>query len=552
MQIINYLNKKNIKYRRRGEELIYNCPFCGDKEWKGSINSITGAFNCLHLNNCGVKGSFYDFQKRLGDEPDKLNKNRVFANKVKKDFVRPQKDCPPMKDIQVPVYKYLKGRGFSDETIKFFRIGAEENTIKFPYFKNGVLTNIKYRDIVNKKTMRQEKDAEPLLFNRDNVFDDILVICEGEYDCMALHEFGIESVSVPNGAGGLTWVEQEWEYLETFKHIKICFDNDNAGKEGAAELAARLGLWRCSLVELPFKDANECLKQGLFAEDMKKYFDNSIDLTPETIVSPDYFTPKVIRLFEMGAKLFGMPTAWESLDNVLKGWRMGELTIWSGRNSSGKSTILNQVVLDIAKKGAKTLIYSGEMPPDRYLRWAVIQHKEKEHPEEYEIENSLNWMTGKLYLLNVTNTITPDKLLADCEYASRRYNCTHFVVDSLMKISLNENDEYNQQKQFVTRLFDFAMKMNVHVHLVAHPRKTASDNDEPGKVDIKGSSHITDLASNVIVLYRSSDEQKEKIRKKGKIASDMQLYVKKNREFGIEGMVHMWFNGDTKKFRSEV
>ena len=118
-----------------------------------------------------------------------------------------------------------------------------------------------------------------------------------------------------------------------------------------------------------------------------------------------------------------------------------------------------------------------------------------------------------------------------------------------MKVNINENDEYNQQKQFVSRLCDFVKKFNVHVHLVAHPRKTSADTDEPGKVDIKGSSHITDLAHNVIVLYRPNDEQKAKAKKKGNTVSDMQLYVKKNREFGNEGKVHLWFNEQTKKFK---
>ena len=421
----------------------------------------------------------------------------------------------------------------------------------FPTYKTGKLTNVKYRDITNKKEMWQIKDAQPLLFNRDNIIENTLIICEGEYDCMALHQYGIEAVSVPNGAGGLTWVEQEWEYLETFKHIKICFDSDEAGREGAANLAARTGMWKCSLVALPLKDANECLKKGIPFEEIIKCFNNSIDLTPETIVEPSYFSAKIQKLFEMGAKLFGLSTPWEELDNILKGWRSGELTIWSGRNGAGKSTILNQVILDIAQKGEKACIYSGEMSPERYLRWAIIQHKETNNPTPFSINDSLEWMSGKIYILNISDTITPDKLLEDFEYAARRYDCRHFVIDSLMKVGLNENDEYNQQKQFVSRLVDFSKNLKVHIHLVAHPRKTNNDDDTPGKVDVKGSSHITDLAFNVIILNRSSEDQKALAKKKNKTLSDCQLFVAKNREFGVEGKIHLWFDSNSKKFRSE-
>lgn len=550
-QVISYLESKEFKFRRRGDELIMNCPFCGERSGKFSINSITGLYNCLHLNTCGVKGDFYQFQKELGDKPVKLDGKKVFIGNEKKKYVKP-KEIKAISDNETNVYNYLKGRGFSDETIKFFRLGADGNILKFPFRKNGTLVNIKHRDIHDKAKMWQEKNAEQVLFNRDNIEKNILVIVEGEFDAMALHQYGIEAVSVPAGVSNQAWVENEWDYLDTFKHILICFDTDQAGKEGAVKLAERLGLWRCSLVTLPLKDANECLLKNISTEEINLCFARAKELSPETLVSPDFFNDKVQHLFEMGAGLFGTPTAWKELDNILKGWRGSEVTIWSGRNGSGKSTILNQVILDLAVKGVRSCIYSGEMPPERYLRWAIIQYKENNNPSPISILDSLQWMTGKLYILNVTNTITPDDLLSNFEYAARRYGVKHFVIDSLMKISINDSDEYNEQKRFVSKLTDFVKIHDCHVHLVAHPRKAASDTDEPGKVDIKGTSHITDLAHNVVVLYRPTEDQKANSIKKGKVAADMVLFVKKNREFGVEGAVMFKYAEATKKFISGV
>jgi twinkle protein len=219
MTVEKYLLKKGFKFKRRGEEAVLCCPICGEKENKFAINLITGAFNCLKLNTCGVKGSFGDLQKKLGDEPEKLNSNRVFYKPEKKRFVLPKTEVPQMEDKQVPVYQYLKSRGFSEETIKYFHIGAKENTVMFPFYKTRILTNIKHRDITDKKQMWQEKDAQPLLFNRDNIIENTLIICEGEYDCMALHQYGIEAVSVPNGAGGLTWIEQEWALMDEIEKM---------------------------------------------------------------------------------------------------------------------------------------------------------------------------------------------------------------------------------------------------------------------------------------------------------------------------------------------
>jgi len=550
MQVESYLIKRGLEFKRYGEEAVMNCPFCHDREKKFSINLITGLYRCFHENKCGVKGDFVSFQKKMGDKPEKLaSKNAVV--KTKKQYKRPEEEVYPVTDEQVDVYKYLIARGFNDETIKHFRIGATVDTVKLPYYKNGELVNIKYRNIKDKKKMRQEKDAEHVLFNRDNISDSTLIICEGEFDAMALYQYGLEATSVPDGASGTSWIDEEWEFINTFKHICLCFDNDTAGKKGAMKIAERIGLWRCSIVEFPFKDANECLVNKVKVEDIVNCFNSHQELSPETIVTPDYFDDKIQELFRLGPKLFGTKTAWGKLDDILKGWRGSEVTIWTGKNGAGKSTILNQVILDLAGKGEKSCVYSGEMSPERYLRWAIMQHKQNDNPSPLDIADSLNWMTGKLYILNITDMIEPNKLMDDFEYAARRYGCDHFIIDSLMKIKMPAQDEYKEQADFLSMLTDFAKKFNCHIHLVAHPRKTMTDTDEPGKVDIKGSSHISDLAHNVIVLYRPTQEQKDKSIKKIGRACDAILYVKKNREFGVEGRCDLYFDPRTKSFTDE-
>jgi len=549
MNVSDYLDRKHFQYRRRGENAVFNCPFCGEKERKFAISLATGAFNCLHLNSCGVKGSFYEFQKMLGDTPEREKKrDRFISGERKKSYSKPK---PKLETLSNTVIDYLKSRGFSPKTIEYFKIGSQNSeTAAIPYYKNGELVNVKYRSIVDKKNMHTEKNAEPTLFNRDNIELNILTICEGEYDTMALYEYGIESVSVPMGAGNHQWIETEWEYLETFHEIYLCFDNDAAGNSNAREVAQKLGEWKCKLVTLPKKDANECLKSGVTIKQVSEAFANAEELQPETLTSPSFYSEKIRRLFYDGT-VMGTKTPWEGLNKILKGWRDGEVTIWSGRNGSGKSTILNQVFLDLAGKNIKSCIYSGEMPPERYLRWAIIQHGKKERPMPMEIDNILSWMEGKIFILNITQGIEPDKLLSDFEYAARRYGVKHFFIDSLMKIRMKGHDEYRDQQEFMDKITSFAMRHGSHVHLVAHPRKSDSDDDAPGKVDVKGTGHLTDMAHNVMVLYRLSNDKKEYVKRKGQPA-DMCLYIKKNREFGIEGKVNMMFNEETKCFSDQA
>src|ERR1035437_5550130 len=94
LKIEKYLIRKGFKFKRRGEEAVLCCPIFGEKENKFAVNLITGAFNCLKLNTCGEKGNFWELQKKLGDEPEKLNSNRVFYKQEKKRFVLPKKEIP--------------------------------------------------------------------------------------------------------------------------------------------------------------------------------------------------------------------------------------------------------------------------------------------------------------------------------------------------------------------------------------------------------------------------------------------------------------------------
>ena len=70
---------------------------------------------------------------------------------------------------------------------------------------------------------------------------DELVWCEGERDCEALHALGMTAVSNTNGANAAASVARALpaDLLEA-KRFTLLFDHDQAGRDGAAKLAAEL------------------------------------------------------------------------------------------------------------------------------------------------------------------------------------------------------------------------------------------------------------------------------------------------------------------------
>ena len=85
----------------------------------------------------------------------------------------------------------------------------------------------------------------------------------------------------------------------------------------------------------------------------------------------------------------------------------------------------------------------------------------------------------------------------------------------------------------------FSKRLNVHVHLVAHPRKT----DGPIEADdVGGSADITNRADNVFKVERVPEE------KAREVGYSTLLTVLKNREFGARDRVRLDYNDASKRF----
>lgn len=545
MDIRAYMSSKGWTWKERNNSAILNCPFCGDTEKKFAVSLTDGAFNCLRLNNCGRKGSFTDLQRAMGDKPVHVDNDSMLRRPPKKYDI----PKPTINNLTDKALEFLKARKLSVATIAKFNIKSVpgKNAIAIPYYQDKKVVAVKYRSIDEKKFWG-EKNQAPVLFNRDHVAGDTLIIVEGEGDAMALAEYGIDAVSVPNGAQSMEWIEYEWNFLQRFQNIILCYDNDTAGESKIYDVANRLGLWRCYRATLPYKDANECLIQGVEKAAIDKALAFAKDFCPVDLVGAGVFTEDVQMLFANPEKLNGVPTPWDGINKLLKGWRDEELTVWSGRNGSGKSSLLGEVQIGLGLQNIRSCIACLEMPASRILRWMVMQYLNIGHPTPKDVSEAMAWLNEWIYVVNTHSGATPEELLNKFKYAARKYGVKHFIIDSLMRVQLDARDEYKAQTDFVSSLLTFAKEYRVHVHLVAHPRKGETDSDTPDKVDISGSGNITNLAHNVLVMWRPSAEKKRKSEEAGERPPDSKLYVKKNREFGLEGAVKFIFNESTKHF----
>lgn len=244
-------------------------------------------------------------------------------------------------------------------------------------------------------------------------------------------------------------------------------------------------------------------------------------------------------------------------------FRPGEVTVWGGPNGSGKSLVTGQVSLSLCAQDEKVAIASFEMKPIKTLERMGRQYTHNsledgqimsEPLERFELLHRYaefrDWTDRRLWLYDQQGTVQWRQVVAVARYAARELGVNHFFIDNLMKCVAGE-DDYNGQKAFVDELCSVARDENIHVHLVHHIKKPASDSAKPTKYDFKGTGAITDQPDNVIAVWRNKEKERKRQGKMmfSEAEHDTLLIVDKQRNgTGWEGSIGLYYHPQSQQF----
>lgn len=519
---------------RNGEVMARTCPFCqgGDSgdEYTFGVGLYNGAYSCLR-GSCSVKGSFRDLCNFFGERiepgftaPKPIGQKKKIYDKPEPTILHP---------LTEEIITYFAVRKISQQTLEDYLVCADDKgNIVFPFNRDGVLTYVKYRR--PRKYVKGEgskewqmANTEPILFGMDIVsFNKPLIITEGEIDALSLYEAGCRNVvSVPCGCSNLEWVANCWDWLENFSQIILFGDSDEPGMEMVMNLMKRLGEDRCLLApQYPdliidgknagriCKDANEIL-YAYGPETLKALVDacepapvkGILNLADVRFIDPA-LTPRIF-------------TRIPALDNAIGGLAEGGITIFSGKRGEGKSTLNGQLLLNAIQQGYNVCAYSGELSAQKFLEWILLQATESKYIEARtdprsgriypmvppDIQQRIkDWIDGRFYLFDngyIDGETQEEAILKVFTVCARRYNCKLFLADNLMTVTSSCDEENKAQARFTAALKKFAVKYNVHVILIAHPRKEKVG-DRFTNDSVSGSSAITNLADNVINIEK--------------------------------------------------
>lgn len=283
--------------------------------------------------------------------------------------------------------------------------------------------------------------------------------------------------------------------------------------------------------------------------DLNSYMSERDDSEHANVKPASEFLDELISFFNSDGIYSGASLPWQKTNEQFR-LRPGEVTLWAGFNGSGKSLVLGQIMLHLLK-GQKACIASLEMKPVTTLARMCRQALGSNNPTDEYVKRFCDRGGDKLWLYNQLGTVNSERIISVIHYAAEKLGVHHFVIDSLMKCGISD-DDYTGQKRFVDRLCAAAKDTGCHIHLVAHSRKGQDELTPPGKMDVKGSGSITDQVDNVMTVWRNKRKEQavasNKADEKVLNEPDTLIICDKQRNGEWEGKIGLWFHQASMRF----
>jgi len=451
-----------------GEQLKAHqpCPDCGSSD---ALTYYDWGSRCF---SCGKA------TRKKQDEPvQKLTKvNTNFTN------------------IHDLLYQSVQDRGLTRDTCITYGIGTKDNSYYFPYYSGDNLVAFKKRSISDKRFSIEGEWQKGTLFGQQlfTKGGKYVTITEGEFDAAAAYQMlgsKYPVVSVRNGAGNAAQdVKANYEWLDSFENIVICFDNDEAGRNAANQVAEILGT---------------------------------------------------------KAKIFkGVLYPFSGLNDLTYGIRTGEMVTITAGSGLGKSQFLREIVYHIINSSQENIgLLFLEESVKRTAKSLMSLHANKPlHLPDVEVTDDelrssfdATLGTGRVFLFDHFGSTAIDNIISRVRFMAKALGCKYIFLDHVsIVVSAQENgDERKALDEIMTKLRMIVQETGIALFCVSHLKRPDGKGHEEGASTslsaLRGSGSIGQLSDMVLGLERNGQAEDLKERHTTKVR------VLKNRFAGLTG-----------------
>lgn len=517
-KVSDFVEKHFDKVKLSNENYITNCPFHDDKTPSLSIHQQNGYFLCF---SCGEKGSFSKLRSKLGDMDTYTKSDTNTFKPVKKadkSASSKQKFSLKNKKFNEQVSLVLGYIKYTDEhwdelekpdhwtkEVALESVCWDWHTKSWVFFDKDEDDNI---DFIKWHKSKQYGNTKSRWFPRKNLDTnyELLVIVEGEKDYVSMQSFRGGCISSTTGAKSHPDVSE----LVKYKNIMICYDNDEAGIDGAEKLAYELAMHKAENIYIAQwqnvdegADVSSCTK-----DEVREAIANSVK----------YDLRKELDIFQLESFLEKDDDQQEIM--VDKIMTRGGVTTIAGSDGVGKSFLALQFALACIS-GTEFLGFNIK----KQYKVLLVQFE----LSNQELRNRLKTMysffskdiknPGYLDIKGVTeNSVFVDNwTMIDGSLSSNDYDI--LIVDNLY--TSTEKDVQNNQElsKLMSKIADIKNKHNIGIMLINHHTKMSADTKTLNKDMIRGGKSFTDFVSNALQVAQSNLSHELKIFKLTKCRS---------------------------------
>lgn len=225
----------------------------------------------------------------------------------------------------------------------------------------------------------------------------------------------------------------------------------------------------------------------------------------------------------------------------------GGLTVWSGFPGAGKTTLLRQMICHTLKRGSSVFLASLEEHPRNVLVNLAATAAGAIEPNAHQMQWFIDAYHKRFRLWGIVGIVQHLRLLTTIRELAEQ-GVRHAFIDSLMCLDVR-NDDFEAQRKFANLIATTARAANIHIHLVAHPRKLVSSDQELDLNDVAGAREIGGMADNVIFIRRTVAKNEYSANAE---ATPMCISVRKQRHgSGALGDVTGWYQRRWRQFSED-
>lgn len=391
----------------------------------------------------------------------------------------------------------------------------------YPYYDaDGVMVAVKTRNVPEKNFSIAGDFKDATLFGQQNFTKGgrYLTICEGELDALAAYQMQgskYPCVSIRNGASAaLKDCKAQYEWIDSFENIVICFDGDEPGMKASQAVAELFGgKVKVMKHKKGFKDACDYLKDNAVKEFIDSFW-SAESYIPDGIIQGNSLWEVVSTPIEKA----DCDYPYEALNKLTYGIRKGELVMVTAGSGLGKSQFLREIVWHILNKTTDNIglmfLEEGVRKTARSLMSLAVNrpiHLPDVEVTSEELKDAFDRTLGtdRLYLFDHFGSTSLENIVNRVRYMAKGLNCGYVFLDHLSIIVSGGDvgDERKALDAIMTKLRMLVQETGISLICVSHLKRPEAKGHEEGAAtslaQLRGSGAIAQLSDIVIGLERN-------------------------------------------------